>query len=133
LFTLCQLSLSYVSPSIAATPSPNLLASGENAQQVHFLNFILCFVPFYLLFYSFYILRSRLRMTQQMTSSTSSSIAPEEARSAVILGTTLEEEARLVAIHGTTKCQCCHVFTLNLILSIDFMLCMHVMNIVKFK
>jgi hypothetical protein len=72
-------------------------------------------------------------MTRQMTSSTSSSIAPEEARSAVILGTTLEEEARLVAIHGTTKCQCCHVFTLNLILSIDVMLCMHVMNIVKFK
>jgi hypothetical protein len=50
------------------------------------LNFLLYFVPFYLLFYSSYILRRRLRMTQQMTSWTTSSIAPEEARTAAILG-----------------------------------------------
>jgi hypothetical protein len=31
-----------------------------------------------------------------------------------ILGTTLEEEARLAAILGTTKCRCLHVFTLDL-------------------
>jgi hypothetical protein len=36
----------------------------------------------------------------QMTSSISSSIAPEEAR--------------LAAILGTTKCRCLHVFTLDL-------------------
>jgi hypothetical protein len=64
-------------------------AGGNAQQQVHFLNFLLYFVP-------------------------TSSIAPEEARSAVILGTTAKEEARLAAILGTTKCQCFHVFTLDL-------------------
>jgi hypothetical protein len=53
-------------------------------------------------------------MTRQMTSSTNSSIAPEEARPVVILSTTPEEEARLAAILGTTKCRCLHVFTLDL-------------------
>jgi hypothetical protein len=43
-------------------------------------------------------------MTRQMTSSTTSSIALEEARPEVILSTTLEDEARLVAALGTTKC-----------------------------
>jgi hypothetical protein len=38
-----------------------------------------------------------------MTSSTTSSIAPEEARPAVILGTTPEEEAQLTVILDTTK------------------------------
>jgi hypothetical protein len=42
-------------------------------------------------------------MTWQMTSSTTSSISPEEARSVAILGTTPEEEARLTVILGTTK------------------------------
>jgi hypothetical protein len=48
-----------------------------------------------------------------MTSSTTSSIAPEEARPAAILGTALEE-ARPVAILGTTKRRCLHVVTLDL-------------------
>jgi hypothetical protein len=43
-------------------------------------------------------------MTRQTTSSTTSSIAPEEARPVTILGTAPEEEARLVVILGTTKC-----------------------------
>jgi hypothetical protein len=38
-----------------------------------------------------------------MTSSTTSSIALEETRPAVILGTTLEEEAQLAVILDTTK------------------------------
>jgi hypothetical protein len=67
-----------------------------------------------ILFYSSYIFRSRLRTTRQTTSSTTSSIAPEETRSAAILCTTPEEEARLAVILGTTKCQCLHVFTLDL-------------------
>jgi hypothetical protein len=73
-------------------------------------------------------------MTQEMTSSTTSSIAPEEARSATILGTTLEEVARLAVILGTTKCRCFFVFTLHfVILSMDIMLGVYVMNIVKFE
>jgi hypothetical protein len=52
-------------------------------------------------------------MTRQMTSSTTSSIAPEEARSVAILGTA-PEKARPVAILGTTKRRCLHVFTLDL-------------------
>jgi hypothetical protein len=85
-------------------------------------------LPFYILFYSSYILCSQLRMTRQMTSSTTSSIAleearpmailgttlEEEARPMAILGTTLEEEARLALILGTTKCRCLYVFTLDL-------------------
>jgi hypothetical protein len=113
-------------------PSWNLLVPGENAQHVHFPKFLYCFVPFYLLFYSFYILRRWLRMTQQMTSSTSSSISPEEARPTVTLGTTPEEEAWLAAILGTTKCRCLHVFTLDM-WSCLWMFCMHAMNIVKFE
>jgi hypothetical protein len=54
-----------------------------------------------------------------MTSSTTSSIAPEEARPAAILGTALKEEARLAAIFGTTKCRCLHVFTLDLYVYTD--------------
>jgi hypothetical protein len=99
----------------------------ENAQQVHFLNFLLCFVSFYLHFYSSYIFRMRLRTTRQMTSSTISSIAPEEARPAVILGTTLEEEVRLAAILGTTKCQCLHVFTLDLYVYMDLWSCLWIL------
>jgi hypothetical protein len=87
------------------------------------LNFLLYFVPFYLLFYSSYILRRWLRMTRQMTSSTTSSIAPEEARSTVIL--------------GTTKHRCLHMCSLwtcmDVILSMDVMLYMHVMKIVTFE
>jgi hypothetical protein len=52
-------------------------------------------------------------MTQQTTSSTTSSIAPEDARSVAILGATLEE-ARPAAIIGTTKRRCLYVFTLDL-------------------
>jgi hypothetical protein len=62
--------------------------------------FWFCFEHLYLLFYSSYILRSRLWMTRQMTSSTTSLIALVEAR--------------LAAILGTTKCQCLHVFILDL-------------------
>jgi hypothetical protein len=58
-------------------------------------------------------------MTRQTTSSTTSSIAPEEARSAVILGTVPENEAQLAVILGTTKCRCMHVFTLNLYVYMD--------------
>jgi hypothetical protein len=58
-------------------------------------------------------------MTQQMTSSTTFSIALEEARLTAILGTTPEEEVRLVAILGTTKCRCLHVFTLDLYVYMD--------------
>jgi hypothetical protein len=50
------------------------------------LNFLLCLVSFYLLFYSSYILHKQLRMTWQMTSSTTSLTAPEEAWTAEILG-----------------------------------------------
>jgi hypothetical protein len=74
-------------------------------------------------------------MTQQRTSSTTSSIAPEEARPVVILGIA-SEEAQPAAILGTTKRRCLHVFTLtcmDVILSMDVMLCMDVMNIVKFE
>jgi hypothetical protein len=95
----------------------------------------LYFVHFYLLFYSSYIFRRSLRMTWQMTSSTTSSISPEEARSVAILGTTPEEEARLTVILGTTK-----LWSLDLYVYMDlwsylwmFMLCMDVMNIVKFE
>jgi hypothetical protein len=42
------------------------------------LNTLVCFISFYLLFYSSYILRRRLQTTQQMNWSTTSSIAPEE-------------------------------------------------------
>jgi hypothetical protein len=55
----------------------------------------------------------RLQTTRQMTSSTTSSIALEEAEPVAILGTA-PEEARPTAIIGTTKRQCLHVFTLNL-------------------
>jgi hypothetical protein len=51
-------------------------------------------------------------MTQQMTSSTSS-IAPEEARPTTILGTA-PEEAQPVAILDTIKHRCLFVFTLDL-------------------
>jgi hypothetical protein len=49
-----------------------------------------------------------------MSSSTTYLIAPEGARPTVILGTTLEEEAQLAMILGTTKCRCLHVFMLDL-------------------
>jgi hypothetical protein len=58
-------------------------------------------------------------MTQQMTLSTTSSIALDEARPAAILGTTPEVEARLTVILGTTKCRCLHVFTLDLYVHMD--------------
>jgi hypothetical protein len=62
-------------------------------------------------------------MTRQMTSSTTSSIASEEARPAAIL--------------GTTKRRCldmCSLWTcIDVILSMDVMLCMDVMNIVMFE
>jgi hypothetical protein len=58
-------------------------------------------------------------MTRQTTSSTASSIAPEEARSAAILSTVPEDEAQLAVILGTTKCRCMHVFTLDLCVYID--------------
>jgi hypothetical protein len=62
-------------------------------------------------------------MTRQMTSSTTCSIAPEEARPAVIL--------------GTSKHRCLHMCSLwncmDVILSMDVMLCMDVMNIVMFE
>jgi hypothetical protein len=48
-------------------------------------------------------------MTRQTTSSITSSIVQEEARSTTILGI-----ARPMAILGTTKRQCLHVFTLDL-------------------
>jgi hypothetical protein len=51
-------------------------------------------------------------MTWQTTSSTTISIAPEEARPAAILGTA-PKEARPTAILGTTKRRCLHVFTLD--------------------
>jgi hypothetical protein len=86
--------------------------SGKNAQYAHFLNFLFCFLPFYLLFYSSYILRRWLRMIRQMTSSTSSTTS-EEAQLMVILSSA-PEEARLAAILGTTKYRCLHVFTLDL-------------------
>jgi hypothetical protein len=54
-----------------------------------------------------------------MTSSTTSSITPEEAQPVAMLGTTLEEEARLTVILGTTKCRCLHVFTLNVHVHMD--------------
>jgi hypothetical protein len=63
-------------------------------------------------------------MTQQTTSLTTSSIALEEARSAAIFGTA-QEEARPAAIHGTTKRRCLDVFTLDLILSMDVVLCIY--------
>jgi hypothetical protein len=44
------------------------------------LNILFCFVSFYLLFYSSYILRRWLQMTHQPNSLTTSSIAPEEAQ-----------------------------------------------------
>jgi hypothetical protein len=85
--------------------------------------FLLYFVPFYLLLYSSYILRKRLQMTRQMTSSTSSSMALEEARPTAIL--------------GTTKRRClprCSLWTcIDVILSMEVMLCMDVMNIVMFE
>jgi hypothetical protein len=46
----------------------------------------------------------------EMTSSTTSSIAPEEAQPVAILGTTPEEEARLAVILDTTKCRCLHLY-----------------------
>jgi hypothetical protein len=54
------------------------------------LNTLVYFIFFYLLFYSSYILCRRLRMTRQTNSSTTSSIALEEARTTVILGYKLE-------------------------------------------
>jgi hypothetical protein len=63
------------------------------------LNFLLCFVSFYLLFYSSYILRMWLRTIRQMTSSTTSSIASKETRTTTILG---------------SKHQCENVFDLKL-------------------
>jgi hypothetical protein len=52
-------------------------------------------------------------MTWQMTSSTTSSIALEEAWLTAILGIALVE-ARSTAILGTTKRRYLHVFTLDL-------------------
>jgi hypothetical protein len=64
-------------------------------------------------------------MTWQMISSTTFSIAPEEARPAAILSSAPEEaqpavilgtapkEARPAAILSTTKRRCLHVFTLD--------------------
>jgi hypothetical protein len=61
-------------------------------------------------------------MTRQMTSSTTSSIASEEARTAVILG---------------SKRQCLHMSLLSTCIDVnlcmDVMLCMNVMNIVMFE
>jgi hypothetical protein len=95
----------------------------EKCTTCSLLNFLFYFEPFYLLFYSSYILCWRLRMTRQTTSSTTSSIASEEARSAAIL--------------GTTKRRCLHMCSLwtciDVILSMDVMLCMDVMNIVMFE
>jgi hypothetical protein len=76
--------------------------------------FLLCFEHLYLFIYSSYILRNRLRTTRQTTSSTTSLIASEEARSAAILCITPKEEAQLTVILDTTKCRCLHVFTLDL-------------------
>jgi hypothetical protein len=81
------------------------------------LHFLFYFEPFYLLFYSSYILCRRLRMIQKTTSSTTSSIASEEARPAVIL--------------GTTKHRCLHMCSLWT--CIDVILSMDVMNIVMFE
>jgi hypothetical protein len=50
------------------------------------LNISRSFVSFYLLFYSLYILRSRLRTTQQTNSLTTSSISPDEAQTTAIRG-----------------------------------------------
>jgi hypothetical protein len=50
------------------------------------LQILLCSVYFYLLFYSSYIICRQLWTIQQMNSSATSSIAPEEARTTVILG-----------------------------------------------
>jgi hypothetical protein len=53
----------------------------------------------------------------------------------VILGIA-PEEAQPAAILGITKRRCLHVFTLtcmDVILSMNVMLCMDVMNIVKFE
>jgi hypothetical protein len=72
---------------------------GGKSTTVSLLNFLLCFISFYLLFYLSYILRRWLLLTQQMTSSTTSSIALEEARTAAILG---------------SKRWCENVFNLNL-------------------
>jgi hypothetical protein len=101
-------------------------ASGKNAQHVHFLNFLLCFGLFYLLFYSSYILLRWLQMIWQMTSSTTFSKAPKEARPVVILGTTIEE-AWLTVILGTTKWQCLHMFTLDLYVHIDLWSCLWIL------
>jgi hypothetical protein len=54
-----------------------------------FLNVLLCFVSFYLLFYSSYIIRRRLQTTRQTNSSTITSIAPEVARTTTIFGSKL--------------------------------------------
>jgi small-conductance mechanosensitive channel len=87
------------------------------------LTFLLYFVTFYLLFYSSYILRRWLQTTRQTTSSTTSLIAPEEARSAAILGTT---NRRCLYMCSLWTC-------MDMILSIDVMLCVDVMNIVMFE
>jgi hypothetical protein len=54
-----------------------------------FLNVLLCFVSFYLLFYSSYIIRRRLQTTRQTNSSTINSIALEVARTTTIFGSKL--------------------------------------------
>jgi hypothetical protein len=62
-----------------------LTGAGGKSTSGLLLNILLCFVSFYLLFYSSYIFCRRLRTTQQTNSSTTSSISPEEAQTTVIL------------------------------------------------
>jgi hypothetical protein len=70
-------------------------------------------------------------MIRQMTLSTTSSIAPEEAWSAMILGTAPEEEARPAVIFGTTKRWCFHVFTLDLFVYMDLWSCLWMLCCVR--
>jgi hypothetical protein len=96
-----------------------LIGTEEKYIAASLLNFLLCFIYFYLLFYSSYIILRRLQTTWQMSSWTISSITPEEAWTTAILG---------------SRHQCLHVFALDLYM--DVMLCinfMHVMNIVMFE
>jgi hypothetical protein len=76
-----------------------LTDAGGKCRADALLKFLLSFVSFDLLFYSPYILHRRLQTTRQMTSSTTSSIAPKEARTVEILG---------------SKHRCENVFDLNL-------------------
>jgi hypothetical protein len=63
-----------------------LTSAGGKSTASSLLNILLCFISFYLLFYSSYILHSRLRMIRQTNSSTTSSITPEKAQTTAILG-----------------------------------------------